>query len=379
MGTRVSETAAITEPSDIQQSLGISGYTDYAQLMTHQNINPECKNKPYDSPAMFVLTASERKNHKAEQGIYWGLKIATVGGNWKQIHDCDCSYVSKPTGGINVSPFRPSDFRGHSRDDKFTLTGSSSECDTGKVNYSGSGVIGFLLNWDNYNTHYKYGVNPYECCNDGSNLSGYILCVAVGNYVTAMINGRKGNTYAAIGAVGESKEFQCNLPDELKKAATHPVTFFLANPNDLAKDIRGTWRDISNETISGTQAIAIPGGHYPSVQFVSLINQYGEFQNITVGQDSQGYITASAQIKTPPTEAGYYKIRITFNGGNAVDGEARVMANQTTGVLFTRMENPMLISGDYTWSATISRLTGSGGSIVASITSATGSLSITVQ
>lgn len=384
MATRVSETAAVTEPSDIQTALGISGETNYGALMRPDQfsygdiVNKESKNKPYDRPGLHVISASSRKSGKAEQGIYWGLKIGTVGGAWSGIHSCNCAYIDRPTGDVNVSPFRPSDYRGYSRDDKFALTGTSSECEGGTVLYNNPTPMGFILDWSLYDTHYTYGVNAYECCDSG-NLAGYILCVAVGNYVTACINGQQGNTYAAIGAKGASKEFSCpELPDELKKEATLPVTFFLANPADLSVEIRGAWRDVSTQQISGTQAIAIPKGHYDSIKIVyTEKSQYGTWTLGSVTQFSGTTLAIGLTLNTAPTIATNYKIVIRFPKAGTGTVTFSMSANQSNFLARTTFTAPMgQTSGTYEWEAALYAVTSLGD---ISLATSSGTLTYTIQ
>lgn len=384
MATRVSETAAITEPSDIQTALGISGETNYGALMRPDLfsygdiVNRESKNKPFDRPGLHVINASSRKSGKAEQGIYWGLKIGTVGGAWSGIHSCNCAYVDRPTGDINVSPFRPSDYRGYCRDDKFALTGSSSECEGGSVLYNVTEPINFILDWSAYDTHSTYGVNAYECCDSG-NLAAYILCVAVGDYATALINGRQGNTYAAIGAKGASKEFTCpEFPEELKKEATLPVTFFLANPDDLNKEIRGSWQNISSQQVSTSQAIAIPGGHYDAVKIMYTDkSQYGEFTLGTVSQFSGTTLIIDITMQSAPTVDTDYKIVVTFPAAGSGTVTFSVSANQSSLLSRTTFTAPMgQTSGTYEWDAQLYAVTGLGNIPLAS---SSGTLVYTIE
>lgn len=346
----------VTEPSDIQSVLNIST-TNYGTIMrpdlfNMDVINEMSKKKPLDRNILHSLTDEQFKSGvggaSGTNGIYWGLKIATSAKNWTTIHSANWEYVEKPKGGIDSSPFRPSDFVGYDSSAKPTLTVETDLTQSGaEVIFSAITPFTCLLKLNiSGNTT---GVDPLDAL--GITSSNAYLCVAIGNYAAAMLNGRANDTVAPISSNGGKTqiEYTCpELPSGLKSAATRQVTFFIANINDISTLKNGGWLSFSN-TAQAVKAASLPNVAGLSVKF-SQISSLGfgdwEFASPTTSGTS---FTIAASCKTTPTYVSNptiygYEVSATFNNSNGTK-------KTFTRTLTSSSVNTSLMNAVLTWAS----------------------------
>ncbi len=282
----------VTEPSDIQQALDLSGITNYGTLIRpdlfgFKDFNKMSKHKPLDRNVMHTLTEEQFRSgvngESGTNGIFWGLRMSTSAYDWSSIHEADWEYVEKPTGGIGSSPYRPYDVVGYDKNAEPTISGTSdlqlSDAEiiyTAEIPFS----VALSLNLDGNET----GVDPFDAL--GIDTSDAWLCVAIDDYAAAMINGRAGDIVAPLSQ--GAQEFDCPpLPDDLQAEATsRQVTLFIANLNNAtALKTKGKWVYINGVSM-GTKAASIP-------DLIALPVKFSEEPSLGYGTWTLSVVSAS--------------------------------------------------------------------------------------
>lgn len=114
----MSNTLGIISPTsidlanDVRKVLGESS-TSASVVCRSAKINKWSKHKPVIYPVPFGLTDSQRIGHSIQmaQGIYYGIKMGTIGGRLADIHNATFDYY--PPQGGESQPWRIADFRGY--------------------------------------------------------------------------------------------------------------------------------------------------------------------------------------------------------------------------------------------------------------------------
>jgi len=301
----------VTEPSMIQNALGLTGYTNYGTLMTHPNINKWARHKPVDRNVLHRIDDENKRANKASYGIYWGLQVGA--NDWSEIHSSTWNYVDKPTGGINSSPYRPWDFvsydgtTGYDHSAEPTLKGVCGQLENGECYYQSSYPFEVLLEWNDVGN--TTGVDVFRCVNDlNTDLRNWYLCIAIDGYARAMINFDAGEAVRPIYYNGTKCErFSCpQLPTTLQQAGTHSVSFFLANldnaVNTAASALKTAWTDVTGKSY-GSYAISVPEIVGYTIDFI--LGHYGKWSAGSMAQFGSN-INVGFVCDEAPTEATTY-------------------------------------------------------------------------
>lgn len=305
----------VTEPSMIQNALGVTGYTNYGTLMTHPNINKWARHKPVDRNVLHRIDDENKRANKATSGIYWGLQVGAA--DWSEIHNSTWDYVDKPTGGINSSPYRPWDFvsfdgtTGYDSNAKPTLKGSSGQLSNGECYYQSGSPFEVVLEWNDTNN--TTGVDIFRCVNDlTTDLRNWYLCIAIDGYARAMINYDAGEAVRPIYYGGvKCQRFSCPpLPTSnpnFQQTGSHKVSFFLADldsDNAKASAVKTTWTSVTGLSM-GSYAISVPEIVGYTIDFI--LGHYGKWSNGSMAQAGSN-INVGFVCTEAPTEATTYII-----------------------------------------------------------------------
>lgn len=305
----------VTEPSMIQNALGLTGYTNYGTLMTHPNINKWARHKPVDRNVLHRIDDENKRANKATSGIYWGLQVGAA--DWSKIHSSTWDYVDKPKGGIDVSPYRPWDFvsydgtTGYDPGAEPTLKGVCGQLDNGECYYQSGSPFEVQLEWNDVNN--TTGVDIFRCVNDlNTDLRNWYLCIAIDGYARAMINYDAGEAVRPIYYNGvKCERFTCPaLPTSspnFQQTGSHKVSFFLADldsDNAKASAVKTTWTSVTGLSM-GCYAISVPEIVGYTVDFI--LGHYGKWSNGSMAQIGSN-INVGFVCTEAPTEATTYII-----------------------------------------------------------------------
>lgn len=305
----------VTEPSMIQNALGLAGYTNYGTLMTHPNINKWARHKPVKRAALHRIEDENKRAGRADEGIYWGLLAGA--NDWSEIHSSTWNYVDKPTGGINSFPYRPWDFvsydgtTGYDHSAKPTLKGICGQLTNGECYYQSGSPFEVQLEWNDVNN--TTGVDIFRCVNDlNTDLRNWYLCIAIDGYARAMINYDAGEAVRPIYYSGTKCErFTCPiLPKSnpnFQQTGSHKVSFFLADldsDNAKASAVKTTWTSVTGLSM-GSYAISVPEIVGYTIDFI--LGHYGKWSNGSMAQVGSN-INVGFVCTEAPTEATTYII-----------------------------------------------------------------------
>lgn len=353
-------TKPVTEPDDIQSVLGIST-TNYGTIMrpdlfgySTTIINKMSKKKPLSRNILHSLTDEQFKSGvngaSGTNGIFWGLRIATSAYNWTTIHNATWEYEEKPTGGIDSSPYRPSDFVGYDSNAKPAIIGIADQLTSSNAEILYNNTQGlFTCQLTDQSSGNTTGVSQLDAL--GISLSNAYLCAAIDNYAVAMLNGRAGDTVAPLSS--GAKEFTCPpLPSNhpLRAAATsRKVTLFIANLDSVTSlKTKGNWIALTSSSM-GVKAASIPELAGLSVKF-SEASTLGFGSWTLVSTTTSGTMlnaTARCDVAptfvTNPTVYGY-KVTLQFNN---INGTTKTFSRTLT----SSSVNINLMNALLTWTA----------------------------
>lgn len=236
-------------------------------VMLAQSINKYSICKPIHFPKLGELTDAERRGYIADinNGVIYGLKVGVPNNALYYIHEANWDYVGRPTGSIDVSPFRPKDFWGYDTEAKPTLLGGGiNDGDTVVYNVENP-QLGVNVNW--YDDSNTTGINMSEVifgdgAIDWTSVYPYII---IDNYITMMTNG---GVIMPLYNGGKVTSFQCpTLPAALQNAAVRTVSIALGGYD---ASVAGTWVELAPSTVlgGGGKFCSLPNAVAKSVQFI---------------------------------------------------------------------------------------------------------------
>lgn len=218
-------------------------------------INKWAKNKPIHHTNLFKLQGDEIKGlvSDIQNGIVYGLKTGVSGKILKNVHTADWSYVGKPQGDINVSPFRLWDYVGYDSEAAPTLW-AEGLFEGGSVVAQQDNPITVTFFWNDTNNTTGIPLDGVL----GTNFASLYAYIMIDDYATMLLNGS--GYYPILNNGAKSKTFICpTLPSALKPSAdaTRKVTVFLA---PLDTTMRGTWVQWSSTNVTTYNVCTLPYG-----------------------------------------------------------------------------------------------------------------------
>ena len=340
VGVSLGEIATVLgEPTITDSVTGASGDA-LGYLCLSVNVNPWAKDKPLARPSLAKIDDTNKRNGGASEGLFWGLKAAT--NSWGNIHSCNWSYVDKPNGDLNSAPYRQGDFIadgnkiGYDGSAVPTLRGNSSQGVNGECYLNASYPFEVELTWqDEGNTT---GVDVLACHVSNADLRNWYLCIAIDGYARAMINFDAGQEIRPIYYNGRKcRAFSSPALDFSggDQATTRTVSFFLADLDNLKKDLKTQWVYVGNgeamsDIVGSRYAVTVPYAVGYNVAFVVVPQTYGQWSGGSIAQFSNN-ITCGFTLVEAPIEYTEYVFVLRVDGYGTASKELALAAGDKFG------------------------------------------------
>ena len=326
-------TAPVSLHGDVYPVLGINKSGDYYDTgwvcgNSHGKINKWSKRKPIRYAQPGELTDAQFKGTYADnnQGIYYGLKVASEAGRLGQLHTASWEYLPPRPG---TDWCRLTDFVGYDHNAVPTLNGMYTGGNPCYYNTERNFTVSITYNKSSNTTGVDIGDMLPE--NVAEDIGDYYPCILIGGYARVLYNTQlqeeSTGTDLIYTPLRQNNQWYtrfyahvASLPG-VKDGTTYQCTVFLIRSVYQAGifDFRTAWANVA-DTINAYNAFSVPGAISLQIPFefyqqytvleVYAANYYGTWPDVNSGFQVLVHWPNGTPDETPAT----YRISVSSPG-----------------------------------------------------------------